>query len=229
MTEMDTSQRPWTGERGPHRPRDVAPAHSRAKGPIYCVAGPPRWLSAMQRMLAAAGSTRTNVRTEEFSGYRRSRYVPAGSKTEGATFVAKTSVPTKCWPVHGPRVFERATGKSTWPSSRATSTAASGSTARIHSECLTGEVLGSLKCDCRQQLDSALSHIDEHGGVVLYPSVRTERHRPVEQDQSRTRCSDRGHDTVEANHLLGFADDLRGYGSAIDMLRYLGISKVRLA
>jgi GTP cyclohydrolase II len=98
---------------------------------------------------------------------------------------------------------------------------------RIHSECLTGEVLGSLKCDCRQQLESALRHIGEHGGIVLY--LRQEgRGIGLINKLKAYALQERGHDTVEANHLLGFADDLRGYGAAVEMLRFFGISKVRL-
>jgi ferredoxin-NADP reductase len=69
MTEMDTSQRPWTGERG-LIDRDMLLRHvPELNGPIYYVAGPPTMVSAMQRMLAAAGVDEDDVRTEEFSGY----------------------------------------------------------------------------------------------------------------------------------------------------------------
>lgn len=98
---------------------------------------------------------------------------------------------------------------------------------RIHSECLTGEVLGSLKCDCRPQLVTALRHIGERGGVLLY--LRQEgRGIGLLNKLKAYVLQEQGHDTVEANHLLGFADDMRGYAPAVDMLRFLGISKVRL-
>ena len=98
---------------------------------------------------------------------------------------------------------------------------------RIHSECLTGEVLGSLKCDCRQQLESALRYVGEHGGMVLY--LRQEgRGIGLLNKIKAYALQEQGHDTVEANHLLGFADDLRTYNSAIEMLRFFGIRKVRL-
>jgi len=98
---------------------------------------------------------------------------------------------------------------------------------RIHSECLTGEVLGSLKCDCRQQLEAAMRRIGRRGGVVLY--MRQEgRGIGLLNKLKAYALQEQGHDTVEANHLLGFADDLRSYGSAVGMLRFLGISKVRL-
>ena len=98
---------------------------------------------------------------------------------------------------------------------------------RIHSECLTGDVLGSLRCDCRDQLEAALRRIGERGGVVLY--LRQEgRGIGLLNKLKAYALQERGHDTVEANHLLGFADDLRRYDCAVDMLRFLGISKVRL-
>lgn len=98
---------------------------------------------------------------------------------------------------------------------------------RIHSECLTGEVLGSLKCDCRQQLEAALRRIGKRGGVVLY--MRQEgRGIGLLNKLKAYALQEQGHDTVEANQLLGFADDMRGYSSAVEILRFLGISKVRL-
>ena len=98
---------------------------------------------------------------------------------------------------------------------------------RIHSECLTGEVLGSLKCDCRQQLEAALRRIGRRGGIVLY--LRQEgRGIGLLNKLKAYALQEQGHDTVQANHLLGFAHDLRSYASAVAMLRFLGVSKVRL-
>ena len=88
-------------------------------------------------------------------------------------------------------------------------------------------MLGSLKCDCRQQLESALRYIGVHGGMVLY--LRQEgRGIGLLNKLKAYALQEQGHDTVEANHLLGFADDLRTYISAIEMLRFFGIRKVRL-
>jgi GTP cyclohydrolase II len=148
-------------------------------------------------------------------------------QTEGATFVAKTVVPTEYgrFTVHG--FLEKATAKEHLAVVAGESNGSERIDVRIHSECLTGEVLGSLKCDCRQQLESALSHIGERGGVVLY--LRQEgRGIGLLNKLKAYALQDRGHDTVEANHLLGFADDMRDYGPAVEMLRFLGISKVRL-
>lgn len=99
---------------------------------------------------------------------------------------------------------------------------------RVHSECLTGEVLGSLKCDCKAQLDTALDRIARDGrGVVLY--LRQEGRGIGLGNKVRAYAlQERGLDTVDANRMLGLPDDARAYDEAAAMLRDLGIAKVRL-
>ncbi|UVK79008.1 MAG: GTP cyclohydrolase 2 [Sodalis sp. Ffu] len=100
--------------------------------------------------------------------------------------------------------------------------------ARVHSECLTGDALFSLRCDCGFQLEAAMNHIAEEGRGMLIYHRQEGRNIGLSNKIRAYALQDKGADTVEANHQLGFAADERDFTLCADMFTLLGVKALRL-
>ncbi|KAL4111475.1 hypothetical protein PRIC1_003153 [Phytophthora ramorum] len=98
---------------------------------------------------------------------------------------------------------------------------------RVHDQCFTSEVFGSLKCDCREQLDYAKAYTKQHGGVVIY-MPQEGRGIGLANKIMAYSMQERGLDTVDANRVLGFKDDYRSYEPVPAILKDLGVQSIRL-
>jgi 3,4-dihydroxy 2-butanone 4-phosphate synthase/GTP cyclohydrolase II len=147
-------------------------------------------------------------------------------ETERVSFEVETNVPTEHGTFRVRAYRDRSTGADhvAWISG----TPADGALVRVHSECLTGEAFGSLKCECGPQLDAALEHIRDEGGVVVYLRGHEGRGIGLINKLRAYRLQEDGLDTLDANLMLGLPADARDYGAATAILKDLGISSVRL-
>lgn len=146
-------------------------------------------------------------------------------ETSRVIFEVETTVPT----VHGSFRFRAYRDRMTGADHLAiiSGDPTNGTLIRVHSECLTGEVFGSEKCECGPQLDSALQQIERDGGVVIYMRGHEGRGIGLINKLKAYRLQEEGLDTLDANLALGFPADGRDYGAAVAILEDLGISEVR--
>ena len=148
------------------------------------------------------------------------------SETSRVTFEVETTIPTS----HGSFRFRAYRDRMTGADHLAiiSGTPQNGALIRVHSECLTGEVFESLKCECGPQLDAALDQIQAEGGVVIYMRGHEGRGIGLINKLKAYRLQEDGLDTLDANIALGFPVDGRDYSAAVSILEDLGLSEVRV-
>jgi 3,4-dihydroxy 2-butanone 4-phosphate synthase/GTP cyclohydrolase II len=146
-------------------------------------------------------------------------------ETSRVTFEVETTIPTS----HGSFRFRAYRDRMTGADHLAiiSGTPQNGALIRVHSECLTGEVFQSLKCECGPQLDAALDQIQAEGGVVIYMRGHEGRGIGLTNKLKAYRLQEDGLDTLDANIALGFPVDGRDYTAAVSILEDLGLSEVR--
>lgn len=147
-------------------------------------------------------------------------------ETSRVIFEVETTVPTE----HGPFRFRAYRDRMTGADHLAiiSGEPADGALLRVHSECLTGEVFDSEKCECGPQLDAALDAIQKEGGVVIYMRGHEGRGIGLINKLRAYRLQEDGLDTLDANIALGLPADGRDYGAAVAILEDLGLSRVRV-
>jgi 3,4-dihydroxy 2-butanone 4-phosphate synthase / GTP cyclohydrolase II len=152
-------------------------------------------------------------------------------ETERVSFEVETNVPTAHGTFRVRAYRDRSTGADhvAWIAAGPNGDEPKdGALVRVHSECLTGEAFGSLKCECGPQLQSALETIDAEGGVVVYLRGHEGRGIGLINKLKAYHLQEEGFDTLDANLRLGLPADARDYGAATAILKDLGISSVRL-
>ena len=141
-------------------------------------------------------------------------------------FEVETTVPTRHGDVQIRAYRDRMTGAD--HVALVSGTPRDGVLVRVHSECLTGEAFGSLKCECGPQLDAALTTIQAEGGIVIYLRGQEGRGIGLINKLRAYKLQEQGLDTIDANLALGLPADARDYGAASAILDQMGISSVRL-
>ncbi len=147
-------------------------------------------------------------------------------ETSRVIFEVETTVPTSHGELRMRAYRDRMTGAD--HVAIVSGSPSNGALVRVHSECLTGEVFGSLKCECGPQLDAALEEIQRDGGVVIYMRGHEGRGIGLINKLKAYRLQEDGLDTLEANVALGFPVDGRDYGAAVSILDDLGLDSVRV-